>query len=109
LKRFEGWQCCVPWKKRREFWRARLLERRAKDTEHYFSLFFMRHLPAAAAFTKVLGTLYVHNATFEELLRQTGRTIDRPHFTRPLSAGVRWVIDANDRKVIESGQPYRRS
>ena len=81
-------------------------ERRAKDTEHYFSL-FMRHLPAAAFTKDPQGRFTFANATFEELTGRTdgqligltSRDLYPPDYVGP--------IDANDRKVIESGQPYR--
>ena len=87
--------------------KARLAaERRAKDTEYYFSL-FMRHLPAAAFTKDPQGRFTFANPTFEELTGKTnGQLIGLtshdlypPDYVGPLVA--------NDRKVVESRQPYR--
>ena len=87
--------------------KARLAaERRAKDTEHYFSL-FMRHLPAAAFTKDPQGRFTFVNPTFEELTGKPGgqligltsHDLYPPDYVGPLVA--------NDRRVIESRQPYR--
>ena len=81
-------------------------ERRAADSERYFSM-FMRHLPASAYTKDLEGRFTFANPTFEELTGKTGGKIIGlksedlypPDYIPPLLA--------NDRKVFETRQPYR--
>ena len=83
-------------------------ERRAKDTEYYFSL-FMRHLPAAAFTKDAQGRFTFANATFEELTGRTdgqligltSRDLYPPEYVGP--------IDANDRSASLHATFIRRS
>jgi len=83
-----------------------LAEQQAKDTTHYFSL-FMRYVPATAFAKDLDGRFTFANPTFEKLVGKaeggmlglTTRDLYPPELAEP--------ILANDRKVIETKQPFR--
>lgn len=84
----------------------RLAEQRAKELDRYFSL-FMRFVPATA-FTKDLQGRFVYvNPKFEQLLGKS-RDEMRTLTSRDIyPAGVADSILENDRKVMESRQPFQ--
>lgn len=89
----------------RERQARRRAEERARSAEYYFSL-FMRHLPATAFAKDLQGRFVFVNPRFEELLgRPDGQMLGLT--TRDLyPAEYAEEILANDRKVIDSKQPY---
>ena len=105
LKRFPAavWRAIVEARARKA---RQLAEQQAKDTAHYFSL-FMRYLPATAFAKDLEGRFTFANPTFEKLVGKseggmlglTTRDLYPPELAEP--------ILANDRKVIETKQPFR--